>query len=608
MRIFFLIWNRKQLATLGRCGGVDSAVDGCRIDSGFLRLVRFLCAAVGIGWEMKRNYSWLGAIPYLAALISCAPLIAGGFPQGHDWTFELARVAEFSHALDEGQFPPHWAPNLYGGYGSPVFLFYAPAFVALAVAASPVFDSAAAGASLAVVLFSFVGVFAIRRLFDAIPGADLQGGRIAATVFALHPYLIGDKLIRNANAEFAALCLLPFALEGLMRLERQPLRGAVVVAGGLAVSILSHNLTAMICLALLLGGTLWLHGWRNAGRTWMALVSGLAVGLLIAAFVWLPALALRDAINIDDLTRGKFDFHNQWKPIGEFFGYSQFFSAGALTPAALILAAWVGVRRSAGAFAGRRFSMGLLAAALIFIGLQLRVSTPVWESLPWLALVQFPWRFMGPLALVSAVAAGLAVGPTLSQRSSRVRACAEVAIFALCVANAWPQLASYRPLSAALSEAIVKAVQPEKLRRGALNVSVLDEYLPRGANSAVWKREARIKAGRTGLTAEPEAEVEVLEVKGSRVALRVDAPAGTRLRLPRWYFPGWEAELDGVPIPVEPNPWGGIDVRLPSPGGSFELVRRPPLSRRIGVTLSGLGVGVWLALFCAHLRRRRGAE
>jgi hypothetical protein len=555
---------------------------------------------------MKRNYTWLAAIPYLAALISCAPLIVGGFPQGHDWTFELARVAEFSHALDEGQFPPHWAPNLYGGYGSPVFLFYAPAFVALAVAVSPVFDSAAAGASLVVVLFSFVGVFAVRRLFDAIPGANLQGGRIAATVFALHPYLIGDKLIRNANAEFAALCLLPFALEGLMRLERQPLRGTVVVAGGLAVSILSHNLTAMICLALLLGGTLWLHGWRDARRTWLALASGLAVGLLIAAFVWLPALALRDAVNIGDLTRGKFDFHNQWKPIGEFFGYSQFFSAGALTPAALVLAAWVGVRRSAGAFAGRRFSMGLLAAALIFIGLQLRVSTPVWESLPWLPLVQFPWRFMGPLALVSSVAAGAALAPILSQRSSRVRACVEAAIFALCIANAWPQLASYRPLSTAQSKAIAKAVSPEKLRGGALNVSVLDEYLPRGANPAVWKREARV-GGRSVLIAEPEAQIEVLEKKGSRIALRVDAPAGTRLRIARWYFPGWEAELDGVPIPAEPNPSGGIDVRLPAPGGAFELVRRPPLSRRIGVILSGLGVGAWLALYCVHLRRRRGA-
>jgi hypothetical protein len=414
-------------------------------------------------------------------------------------------------------------------------------------------------------------------------------------------------LIRNANAEFAALCLLPFALEGLMRIERQPLRGAVVVAGGLAVSILSHNLTALVCLALLIGGALWLHGWRDAGRTWLALASGIAVGLLIAAFVWLPALALQSAIHIEDLTRGKFDFHNQWRPFGEFFGYSQFFSSGVLTPAALVFAAWVSVRRSADAFAWRRFSMGLLAAALIFIGLQLRVSTPVWDWLPWLPFVQFPWRFMGPLALVSAVAAGMAAASVFSKRPNRIRACVEVAIFALCVANAWPQLASYRPLPAALSKTGVKAIQPEALRRGALNVSVLDEYLPRGANRAVWKREARA-GGRAVIAAQPEAEIEMFGDKGSRISLRVDAPAGTRLRLARWNFPEWRAELDGAPIPVEPNPSGGIDVQLPAPGGAFELVRRPPLSRQIGVALSGLGVGLWLALCCVQLGRRGAAR
>ena len=555
---------------------------------------------------MKRNACWLDAIPYLAVLISCAPLIVNGFPKGHDWTFELARVAEFSHAFEEGQFPPHWAPNLYGGYGSPVFLFYAPVFAALAAAASPLLGSTAAGASLIVVFFSFIGVLAVRRLFDAIPAVDSQVGRIAATLFALHPYLIGDKLIRNANAEFAALCLLPIALEGLMRLERRPLRGAFVVAGGLAASLLTHNLTALVCLALLLGGTFWLHGWRDAARIQLALVSGVAVGLLIAAFVWLPALTLQDAVHIDDLTRGKFDFQSQWKPFGAFFGYAHFFSTGALTPVALAFAAWVGCRRSRDAFAGRRLLMGLLAAALILIGLQLRVSTPLWESLSWLPFVQFPWRLMGPLALVTAVAAGIAAAPILSRRSNRVCGCVEVAIFALCVANAWPQLAGYQSLSAVQSRVIEKAIQPEKLRRGALNVSDLDEYLPRGANPAVWKRAARF-GGRTLLAAEPQVEFEVLEETGSRISLRVDAPTGTRLRLARWYFPGWEAELDGISIPVESNPSGGIDVRLPAPGGLFELIRRPPLSRRIGVTLSGLGVGLWLALYFAQ-RRRRNVE
>ena len=75
-----------------------------------------------------------------------------------------------------------------------------------------------------------------------------------------------------------------------------------------------------MALALLTGGTLWLHGWRGAVRARSALASGIALGLLIAAFLLLPALMLQDAVRLDDLLRGKFDFHRQWKPLGEFFG------------------------------------------------------------------------------------------------------------------------------------------------------------------------------------------------------------------------------------------------------------------------------------------------
>ncbi|MBW2494997.1 MAG: hypothetical protein JRE43_09630, partial [Deltaproteobacteria bacterium] len=131
--------------------------------------------------------------------------------------------------------------------------------------------------------------------------------------------------------------------------------------------------------------------------------------------------------------------------------------------------------------------------------------------------------------------------------------------------------------------------------------------LPRGAKPAVWRREA-IAGGRSVLLTRPEAQFELLVEKGSRISLRIDAPTGTRLRLARWHFPGWQAELDGVPIPLEPNRTGGIDVRIPAPGGVFELAHRPPRSRRIGLALSGLGVSLWLVLYVAQRRRRSNAE
>ena len=72
----------------------------------------------------------LRALPWLALAIAVSPLFVHGFPRGHDWSFELVRIAEYQAALASGQLPPHWGENLYAGYGSPVFLFYAPLFSA----------------------------------------------------------------------------------------------------------------------------------------------------------------------------------------------------------------------------------------------------------------------------------------------------------------------------------------------------------------------------------------------------------------------------------------------------------------------------------------------
>ena len=127
---------------------------------------------------------------------------------------------------------------------------------------------------------------------------------------------------------------------------------------------------------------------------------------------------------------------------------------------------------------------------------------------------------------------------------------------------------------------------------------------PSGANSLMWKRAARF-GGEPWKIVGAEAQIELLDDKGSGISLRANAPVGTRIRLARWYFPGWEANLDGTPVPIESNRSGGIDVMLPAPGGELELVRRAPVSRRIGLALSALGVGLWLALYLIDRKRRR---
>ena len=45
---------------------------------------------------------------------------------GHSARKDLARLVEFDAAIREGDFFPSWSPDLYAGYGSPIFQFYSP--------------------------------------------------------------------------------------------------------------------------------------------------------------------------------------------------------------------------------------------------------------------------------------------------------------------------------------------------------------------------------------------------------------------------------------------------------------------------------------------------
>ena len=156
---------------------------------------------------------WLRLLPLVAVLVATGPLLLWGFPAGHDWGWELVRIVEYKEAFATGQLLPFWAVDLYSGWGSPIFLFYAPLFSALASAGVALFGSLLAGPTVTLIVLTMISAFLVTRMMGALPrdnGTDSNAaGRVAAYVYVLQPYLLADLLIRNANAEYAALVLAP---------------------------------------------------------------------------------------------------------------------------------------------------------------------------------------------------------------------------------------------------------------------------------------------------------------------------------------------------------------------------------------------------------------
>lgn len=538
---------------------------------------------------------WLRALPWLAAVLACWPLFGSGFPRGHDWIFELTRVAEYQAALLAGQLPPYWAENLYAGYGSPVYLFYAPLFSAGASVLGWATGAVSSGANWMVIALSLVSVAAILAMLRAALSLDANGGvadepavRVGAYVYVLHPYLIGDKLLRNADAEFAGLCLMPLVLTGVFCARTRPRRAFLWLSGGLALTLLAHNLTALVALgiALVAGGVLYVAPTRP--RTLAVIGASVLAGLALAAFFWVPAFSMTELVRTEELLQGKFDFHDQFKPLLSLFGYEKFYAAGVLTPLAVLACAVVALQTRS------RLAGAVVVGALGSVFLMTPASTAIWEHAPFLALFQFPWRWGGPLALFAALGAALAFAHFTAGRSARLRLGAELVALALLALNAAPHLAQYTPLSSAFVARQATALAPDVIATGTRRVTVRDEYLPRGADANAWKRDRPTQGPLVWVR--PPAEVELVRDGGTHIELRVQATQPTRLRVARWFFPGWSLEVNGDAVELEANPVGSIDVEVPAGESRVTLVCRAPPLRRAMLLFSAFGLAVWLLI------------
>src|SRR5438309_1096887 len=445
-------------------------------------------------------------LPLLIAIVaSVLPLVVGGFSMGHDWILELVRIAEFRFAYLDGQVPPFWAPDLYGGLGSPIFLFYAPLYLALASALIPITGNVLAAATTALVVFSLLGALLIwlfvREAAPQFPAA----ARIAAILYVLHPYLLADKWIRNANAEFAALSLLPAVLLGAITRNRILAFWWTTVS--LAGVILAHNITAPMAIVLAIAATLFVH---RRVRALMPVAAGIGASLTLASFLWLPAFVFKSLIRTEDLLNGKFDFHTQFPPIASLFWPLAFYSGGWLTLLLFIATVFVAARD----VYTKRVMRGLGVAAIAFVVLMLPASTPVWETVPLLPYEQFPWRFMGPLALT--VAAGGAIASTQVPRSVPFWLI-EWVIVVFALINAYPAFKQYTALTPELRAKTEQLLTRQGIEHNNLSTTVYDEYLPQNAN-----RRA--------------ADLRVISL------------------LPRrWAFPVWSAKLEGQFVAIEPG-------------------------------------------------------
>ena len=544
------------------------------------------------------------------ACIAAAPFLTRpGLPRQTDAELHIYRAAELGHTLRAGAFYPRWAPDFYYGYGYPIFNYYAPLTYYLANLFDLLPGVGVVGGVKAIFILGFLvaswGAYLLgRELF----GSD--GGVLSAASFIFGPYILFiDPHARGVLAEHFAICLLPMVFYAFRRLMsgvggRWALLGSTL---SLAALVFSHNLLALVASCLLLAYWTWeiLFGGGRDRAGWGGLA--LALAATIVAFFWLPAMMERGAIQLEVIGPGHFDFHEHFLSLRELLTPARILDFGATAPHYrfnLGLAQWLLALPALGALVRpttphRRILFYFVLVSLGLLFLVLPASTFVWERVPWMEYLQFPWRLLGPINLMLAVCA--ASGATLLAPDSRWRNPALATLVAAILLLALPVL--YPPMW----EPDFGPTSPHDIieweqHSGALGTTSTGDFVPvKAARVPMHPQpslvESYISPGpvdRVNRASLPEgARVKIVEQAPLCDRFAVYMPQRFVLRLFTFYFPGWRAYVDGEEVEIKiGDPEGFITFMVPA--GEHEVVVRfedtPPRTAGWIISVAGLVV------------------
>lgn len=541
--------------------------------------------------------------------------------ENHDAINTPVRFVAFTHEIHGGHLWVRWASLLSGGHGSPLFIFYAPGLMYLALPFHLVGLPLLACLKLATLALRLVGVMSLFALAARRFGP--MGGLTAGLAFALAPYLNALVFVRGALSEHAAVCLIPPLLlcldAALTRRRSAPLLGAALL---FAAVIGTHNITGLLVApAILLWGLIaaLLHArWRLMVRALIVFAWGIA----LAALLWLPALMLSSRVRVDEMFGGwrdwtyMCDVERLWTRFREIGGQPLFrnltFAPGdwqilAAIGACVITARALRrtrIRPRAKTAAHRRLVATVVPLAIfaVFAAGFTLLDHPLWERVPLVTTIQFPYRLLAVMTpMICLATAG--IGLLFPRRAEGTWAWVLLLGLVATSASMYPGPQEKARFVVEGRERSVRSARVERLVATTYQTgNNLDEFLPRTVDRT---------SPLVGAMASPEPFMmppesgDVRSMDGDPLRCTVTLSREAEIRFPVFAFSGWRAAVDGERVSVSADPEGRISVACPAGEHTVTLWFGLDTPSRVGLGITLVALLGGLPLAIRRPRRRR---
>jgi len=530
------------------------------------------------------------------AVVAMLPAYWFGLPSGNDQSQHYQFAWTVYNEVKAGDLYPSFGPNTNHGFGDYGLRFYPPLTYYVLAGLRVVTGDWYYASMAALTLVFFAGALGVylwtRELFDE------RTGVIAAALYTFIPYHLNEVYNNYLLAEFFATAILPFSFLYLHRTmaQRSP-RNAPLLAISTSLLVLTHlPLTILGGIAMGIYAVCLIDRERLGRQIALLGITGFFIAAMTAFYWsrWLPELAWITH------TSAKY-FSTTWDYRANFLLVPTHWTNLAedvlnlwFADVMLLIAVLVALPALVMAFRPRGKWRPLLPLAITFALsalLTTPLTRPLWDRLGFLQTVQFPWRWLAVVSLFAAVLGG--VGITRGFAASR-----EKKLFAPAVVALTLTVLAFVAVLIVRSSVYVTHAQLDSEVLAADDSTGCDCWWP------IW---AKVNAlGQQEKVATPGREVAIKTWSPDERVFVVSPGMSTAAIIKTWYYPRWQANVNGVPVETLPDANGALIIDIPADTADVSLRFVEPWYVFLAAVISLLTWAVVLFTTFALLLKSRG--
>ena len=500
-------------------------------------------------------------IIFFFGLLAGYDLLYPGLPPTQDGEYHVVRFYEFDKVLRAGTIYPRWAPDLNFSYGVPLFNYVYP-FPNYMASFFHLFG------------FSFIDSFKL-NLFIALIFSGVFfylwarefwgdiGGLVSSIFYIFSPYHFVDIYIRGSVGEVWALACFPLFLWLFTQyVKNKKLLYFISSALSLSFVIFSHNILAfMFFFFSLIYAVVLIYRVKKKKTILISFGSLIFLALSVSSIFWFPALLEKRYVTGLEVFNISTNFPELFQLLIPTWGSG--FSGGDLQNqmsfqigVANLLAVFLGcialaLYRKRNDYRWYLIGFFLFSFVVIFF-FMLRVSEPLWKTLPFFNYFQFPWRFLSLMIVICSFLAGSIFGFMKEKKKS---------IF----------LASFLILFVVFL-GVSYAKSPYHLQRNDAYYTSRSNFID-GTNSpgdvfnTKWMQKRSQRANM--VLSAINATIIINKKKPTEYLFTLHTNKTTSAVINLAYFPGWNVFIDQKEAPVTLRKDGTMDVTIPR--GNHEI-------------------------------------